>query len=307
MAATSSSLNLNDLIMHVVLSPVKRHSGLSKAGTPYPWNHLKDTVLSPAAPCASGRAAGPWGQELLGYAPLAGAATGEETHLLRALRKTGNEVVQTALPPPSSACRAINVPLASVKGGVPWSPTGSRPPSSSRPTRAIPAICKQVISSSSLHDCLGRVLRIQATPLRGVRHPGWAGIRPREQCQEALDTNRPRQAVENPEYAAFARRILKAYARRVATGDIEALALMAELAATVDTSIRDAVTGLRDCGYSWTEIGSRLGVTRQAAQQRWGTRSYAAPRGQDHRARGVPDRTVMSGESRSLTGTPYPA
>jgi hypothetical protein len=86
-----------------------------------------------------------------------------------------------------------------------------------------------------------------------------------------LTPNRTRQAVENPEYAAFARRILKAYARRVATGDIEALALMAELADTIDTSIRDAVTGLRDRGYSWADIGSRLGVTRQAAQQRWGS------------------------------------
>lgn len=80
------------------------------------------------------------------------------------------------------------------------------------------------------------------------------------------------QAVENPQYAAFARRILKAYARRVATGDIESLALMAELADTIDTSIRDAVTGLREHGYSWADIGARLGVTRQAAQQRWGNR-----------------------------------
>jgi hypothetical protein len=52
----------------------------------------------------------------------------------------------------------------------------------------------------------------------------------------------------------------------------EALALMAELADTIDTSIRDAVTGLRDRGYSWADIGSRLGVTRQAAQQHWGNR-----------------------------------
>jgi hypothetical protein len=87
-----------------------------------------------------------------------------------------------------------------------------------------------------------------------------------------LTPNRTRQAVENPEYAAFARRILKAYARRVATGDIESLALMAELADTIDTSIQDAVTGLRAHGYSWAEIGVRLGVTRQAAQQRWGNR-----------------------------------
>jgi hypothetical protein len=89
---------------------------------------------------------------------------------------------------------------------------------------------------------------------------------------KALTSNRTRAAVENPEYAAFARRILKAYARRIANGDIEALGLMAELADTIDTSIRDAVTGLRAHGYSWAEIGSRLGVSRQAAQQRWGNR-----------------------------------
>jgi len=27
---------------------------------------------------------------------------------------------------------------------------------------------------------------------------------------------------------------------------------------------------LRGCGYSWAEIGSRFGITRQAARQRWG-------------------------------------
>jgi len=90
--------------------------------------------------------------------------------------------------------------------------------------------------------------------------------------RKALTANRPRAVVENPEYAAFARRILKACARRIAAGDIESLALMAELADTIDISIRDAVTGLREHGYSWAEIGSRLGVSRQAAQQRWGNR-----------------------------------
>jgi hypothetical protein len=87
-----------------------------------------------------------------------------------------------------------------------------------------------------------------------------------------LTASRTRAVVENPEYAAFARRILKACARRIAAGDIESLALMAELADTIDTCIGDAVTGLREHGYSWAEIGSRLGVTRQAAQQRWGNR-----------------------------------
>jgi hypothetical protein len=86
----------------------------------------------------------------------------------------------------------------------------------------------------------------------------------------ALTAKRARPVVENDAYAAFARRILAAYARRVATGDIEALIAMTGLAADIDTALREAVTGLRAFGYSWAEIGSRLGITRQAAQQRWG-------------------------------------
>jgi hypothetical protein len=85
-----------------------------------------------------------------------------------------------------------------------------------------------------------------------------------------LTPKRARPAVENDAYAAFARRILTAYARRVATGDIDALTAMTGLAADIDTAIGNAVTGLREFGYSWAEIGSRLGITRQAAQQRWG-------------------------------------
>jgi hypothetical protein len=87
---------------------------------------------------------------------------------------------------------------------------------------------------------------------------------------QQLTPESARPVVENDDYAAFARRVLRAYARRVATGDIEALTRMTTLAAEIDTAIGSAVTGLRDYGYSWAEIGSRLGVTRQAAQQRWG-------------------------------------
>jgi hypothetical protein len=45
---------------------------------------------------------------------------------------------------------------------------------------------------------------------------------------------------------------------------------MLGLSAEIDTAISQAVTGLRGFGYPWAEIGSRLGITRQAAQQRWG-------------------------------------
>ena len=88
----------------------------------------------------------------------------------------------------------------------------------------------------------------------------------------ALTPNRAPRVVENDEYAAFARRVLRAYARRVADGDVEALTLMLGLSADIDTAIAQAVQGLRGSGYSWAEIGSRLGITRQAAQQRWGAR-----------------------------------
>ena len=85
-----------------------------------------------------------------------------------------------------------------------------------------------------------------------------------------MTPKRPRRQVENDEYAAFVRRILRAYSRRVGDGDVEALALMLGLAEEIDTAMGEAVKGLRACGYSWAEIGSRLGITRQAAQQRWG-------------------------------------
>jgi hypothetical protein len=87
----------------------------------------------------------------------------------------------------------------------------------------------------------------------------------------ALTSNRARPAVENDGYAAFTRRVLRAYARRIAEGDIDSLSLMTSLAADIDQAIAQAVTGLRTQGYSWAEIGSRIGVTRQAAQQRWGS------------------------------------
>ncbi len=88
----------------------------------------------------------------------------------------------------------------------------------------------------------------------------------------ALTPDRRGRAVENDEFAAFARRVLRACARRVAGGDVEALTLMPGLSAEIDDAISQAVTGLRAFGYSWAEIGSRLGITRQAAQQRWGDR-----------------------------------
>jgi hypothetical protein len=86
-----------------------------------------------------------------------------------------------------------------------------------------------------------------------------------------LTPNRPRRQVENDEYGAFVRRVLRAYSRRVGDGDVEALVLLVGLAEEIDAAMAEAVKGLRARGYSWAEIRSRLGISRQAAQQRWGT------------------------------------
>ncbi|MEU1843838.1 hypothetical protein [Micromonospora sediminicola] len=87
-----------------------------------------------------------------------------------------------------------------------------------------------------------------------------------------IPSQRRRDVVENDAFAAFARRIIRAHGRRVADGDVEALRDLVALSSAIDQAITDAVVGLRAFGYSWTEIGQRLGISRQAAQQRWGDR-----------------------------------
>jgi hypothetical protein len=87
---------------------------------------------------------------------------------------------------------------------------------------------------------------------------------------EPLTPKRRSRVVENDEYAAFVRRVIAAYSRRVGSGDIEAITDMAALADDLDQAIRQAITGLRVAGYSWADIAARLGITRQGAQQRWG-------------------------------------
>lgn len=86
-------------------------------------------------------------------------------------------------------------------------------------------------------------------------------------------TRGPRRAVENDDYARFARRIVLTYGGRIAAGDIEGLAELAALSRDMDAAMTVAVTGLRATGFSWTDIAGRLGVTRQAAHQRFGATS----------------------------------
>lgn len=76
---------------------------------------------------------------------------------------------------------------------------------------------------------------------------------------------------ENSEYAAFVARCVRAAGRRVAAGDIDGLAELVQLRAEMDEAITTAVRGLRAEPHcqSWAAIARVLGITRQAAMQRW--------------------------------------
>lgn len=95
---------------------------------------------------------------------------------------------------------------------------------------------------------------------------------PETDCTDnpALTPEPARRVVENDQYAAFLRRVIRAYGRRIASGDVEALADALALIDELDTAIAHAVAGLRAQGYSWADIARPLTITRQAAQQRWG-------------------------------------
>lgn len=76
-------------------------------------------------------------------------------------------------------------------------------------------------------------------------------------------------SVETPAYAQMLTRMVRAYGRRVADADPEDLARMVALRGEVDRAIDTAVMGLRD-RHSWTDIAAPLGISRQAARQKWG-------------------------------------
>jgi hypothetical protein len=77
--------------------------------------------------------------------------------------------------------------------------------------------------------------------------------------------------VENDEFRAAIARMIRAYGERVADADDFDLGEMVTLRDDLERAINAAITGQRATyGYSWSVIGNALGITRQAAQQRYG-------------------------------------
>lgn len=77
-----------------------------------------------------------------------------------------------------------------------------------------------------------------------------------------------RRVYDTDEFLKACGRMLEAGGRRVGDGDTVDLAALVELRKRMEEIELDAVLMMRDRhGYSWTEIGRDLGITRQAAQQ----------------------------------------
>lgn len=83
---------------------------------------------------------------------------------------------------------------------------------------------------------------------------------------------------ESPEIGAMASRVLRALVRRAADGDTFALEELARLERELPARITEALSELQRWGYSYTELGAVLGITRQAARQRV-TAHSAPPKG----------------------------
>lgn len=84
-----------------------------------------------------------------------------------------------------------------------------------------------------------------------------------------------RREYEAPDLEAALARQIRAMVKRAAEGDLETLSCLARVEAAVHAAQADAARALHDDfrqPYSWTEIARELGISRQAAQMRFGHR-----------------------------------
>jgi len=79
------------------------------------------------------------------------------------------------------------------------------------------------------------------------------------------------EVAETEAYAAMLSRMIAAYGRRLADGDPADLARAMTLQDLLGSVIAQGVADARAThGWSWSEIGEAAGISRQAAQQKYG-------------------------------------
>lgn len=85
--------------------------------------------------------------------------------------------------------------------------------------------------------------------------------------------SRRKREYETDEFLSACGRMLKAAGKRVGEGDPVDLAQLVALRKEMERIEVEAVGMMRErYGYSWSEIGRDLGISRQAAQQFYGRR-----------------------------------
>jgi len=77
-------------------------------------------------------------------------------------------------------------------------------------------------------------------------------------------------AVETTEYLGMVQRMIRAAGKRVAWADEPELHQLVHLRDHLDDAVAHAIERQRDRGVSWARIGGALGITRQAAWERYG-------------------------------------
>jgi DNA-binding NarL/FixJ family response regulator len=69
--------------------------------------------------------------------------------------------------------------------------------------------------------------------------------------------------------AGAIRRLIRSLGSRAAHEDTDALHNLRDLEAELESAWKVAIAGLRRSGFSDTDIGTELGITKQAVQKRW--------------------------------------
>lgn len=89
----------------------------------------------------------------------------------------------------------------------------------------------------------------------------------------ATRRKRPKREYESTDMTPFVSRIARSMVRRAADGDLDALSALVAMSAALDDAARQAGAALHEepLAYSWTEIADHLGISRQAARQRFGS------------------------------------
>ena len=101
-------------------------------------------------------------------------------------------------------------------------------------------------------------------------------------------------------FEAWADRVSAADLEPADTRSLQAITRLTDLRKEIEAAILEAVRQARRAGHTWSEIGAMLGVSKQAAQHKFGPADPGASRIEPSRA---PDHRVVAAEVLSVCGS----